>query len=88
MERAFLGAFMKKRDYPVKSITAEIPSLISDGLDNASEKFNISKSDIIRSVLYDFLTTSGIIPYVKEFDSQDDKSIECVGRQPSLLSME
>lgn len=79
---------MKKRNYRVKSSTVEIPIIISDGLDNASEKYDMSKSDIVRSVLYDFLTSSGIVPYDRDLDSPDDKIISNNGRTLSLLSME
>lgn len=78
---------MVKRKYHVRSMTVEMPTLISDGLDDATKKYNISKSDIVRSVVYDFLVSSGIIPDNEEFNRTDDRNINCVGRQPTLLSM-
>lgn len=79
---------MKKRNYRVQSVTVEMPSLINDGLNSASNKYKISKSDIIRSVLYDFLTSSGILPDNEDLNRPDDKIIDCVGRQSSLLAVE
>lgn len=77
-----------KRNYRVQSVTIEMPSLINDGLNNASAKYKLSKSDIVRSVLYDFLTSSGILPDNEDLNRPDDKSVNCIGRHSSLLNME
>ena len=78
---------MKRRNYRVRSVTVEMPSIISDGLDDASVKYKISKSDIVRSVLYDFLVSSGVIHDNKDLNRPDDKYIECVGRPSVLLTI-
>lgn len=77
-----------KRNYRVQSVTIEMPSLINDGLNNASVKYKLSKSDIVRSVVYDFLISSGILPDNEDLNRPDDKSINYIGRQPALLTME
>lgn len=77
-----------KRNYRVQSVTIEMPSLINDGLNKASNKYKLSKSDIVRSVLYDFFISSGILPDDEDLNRPDDKSIECIGRLPSLLTVE
>lgn len=77
-----------KRNYRVQSVTIEMPLIISEGLSNASTKFKLSKSDIVRSVLYDFLISSGILPENEDLNRPDDINIECIGRSPSLLTME
>jgi len=69
-------------------MTVELPSLISDGLDNATKRYKLSKSDIVRSVMYDFLVSSGILPENEELNRPDDRNINCIGRRPTLLSME
>ncbi len=79
---------MVKRNYRVRSITIELPGLISEGLDSATEKYKISKSDIVRSVMYDFLVSSGILPDNEELNRPDDMNIGCIGRQPTLLTVE
>ena len=79
---------MVKRNYRVQSITIELPGLISDGLDSATKKYKISKSDIVRSVMYDFLVSSGILPDNEDLNRPDDKKIDYIGRQSTLLTME
>lgn len=77
-----------RKNYRVQSVTIEMPSLISDGLSNASAKYKLSKSDIVRSVLYDFLISSGILPDNEDLNRPDDTSVGCVGRPSTLLTME
>lgn len=85
MEYAFLGVFiMNKRNYKAKSLTIEVPSIINDGLNKASDKYNESKSDIVRSILYDFLLSSGVIE-IMDIDSPDDKVIHGSVHLQSLL---
>lgn len=79
---------MKKRNYRVQSVTVEMPSLINDGLNSATEKFKLSKSDIVRSVVYDFLVSSGFLPGNEDLNRPEDKYVECVGRPSTLLNME
>lgn len=77
-----------KRNYQVQSVTIEMPSLINAGLNDASRKYKLSKSDIVRSVVYDFLISSGILPNNEDLNRPDDKNIGCVGRPSTLLTME
>jgi len=84
----FPGDFMVKRNYRVQSMTVELPSLISNGLDSATKRYKLSKSDIVRSVIYDFLVSSGILPENEELNRPDDRNINCIGRRSSLLTME
>ncbi len=77
-----------KRNYHVQSVTVEMPSLINDGLNKASVKYKLSKSDIVRSVLYDFFVSSGILPDSEDLNRPEDKSVGCVGRPSTLLTME
>jgi len=88
MKCAFLGVFMKKRNYQVQSVTVEMPTIINKGLNDASDKYKMSKSDIVRSVVYDFLISSGILPDIENLNRPEDINIECVGRPSILLSME
>lgn len=78
----------RKLNYRVQSVTIEMPSLISDGLNDASRKYKLSKSDIVRSVMYDFLVSSGILPENKDLNGSGDIYIESVGRLPTLLAVE
>ena len=77
-----------RQNYRVKSISVEMPAIISDGLDKASTKYNINRSEIIRSVVYDFLVSSGILPENKDLNRPEDIYIESVGRPSTLLTAE
>lgn len=56
----------------ITNISFPIPKLIDEGLNEASKKFGVSKSDIVRSICYDFLISSGVITDSKKFNSQED----------------
>ncbi len=77
-----------RKNYQVQSVTIEMPSLINAGLNDASRKYKLSKSDIVRSVVYDFLISSGILPDNEDLNRPEDKSVGCVGRPSTLLTME
>ena len=79
---------MKRLNYRVKCVSVEMPAIISDGLDEASTKYNLNRSEIIRSVVYDFLVSSGILPENKDLNRPEDIYIESVGRPSTLLAME
>lgn len=72
----------------VRSLTVEMPCVIIDGLNDASSKFKTTKADIVRSIIYDFLTSSGILPHNEEWDMLDDRCVKPVGRSSKLLSLE
>ena len=79
---------MSKSNYRVKSVSVEMPALIINGLEQAATKFKINRSEIIRSVVYDFLVSSGVLPKNKELDRPEDICVEPIGRMPTLLAME
>ena len=79
---------MSKSNYRVKSVSVEMPALIVNGLEQAATKFKINRSEIIRSVVYDFLVSSGILPENEYLDRPEDIYVEPIGRMPTLLAME
>ncbi len=79
---------MKRQNYRVKCVTVEMPAILNNGLNEASTKYKLTKSDIIRSIVYDFLISSGVIPENKDLNRPEDIYIDCVGRLPTLLSVE
>ena len=88
MEFAFLGVVMKRQNYRVKCVTVEMPAILNNGLNEASNKYKLTKSDIIRSIVYDFLISSGVIPENEDLNRPEDIHIESVGRPSTLLTME
>ena len=88
MEFAFLGVVMKRQNYRVKCVTVEMPAILNKGLDEASNKYKLTRSDIIRSIVYDFLISSGILPNNENLNRPEDIYIESVGRPSTLLAME
>lgn len=79
---------MKRRNYQVQSVTVEMPTIINKGLNDASDKYKMSKSDIVRSVVYDFLISSGILSENRDLNRPEDEYVESIGRMPTLLAME
>lgn len=71
----------------IKSMSVELPLVLSNGLDDAVLKYKITKADLVRSVLYDFLISSGITPEYTEFDAIDDILID-LGKHSKLLNVE
>ncbi len=60
----------------VTTMTVPMPIFMSEHLGKASEIFDMPKADIVRSVVYDFLVSSGIMKQDKRFDSPDDVIVE------------
>ncbi len=79
--------FRNTHKHHSQSMTVELPILISHGLDDATEKFNLNRSDIVRSVLYDFLISAGILPENESLNRPEDEYVESIGRLPILLNI-
>lgn len=69
-----------------KLVTFEVPYFIKDGLNDAALKFKMNKADIVRSVLYDFLVSSGFLPEVEDLNNPEDVFAESIGRPSTLLN--
>ncbi len=61
----------------VDTITVPMPAFLYKNLGVAAKMFEISKADIMRSVLYDFLVSADVIKQ-GQFDSPDDVVIKSV----------
>lgn len=72
----------------IRSLTVEMPVVLINGLNDASLKFDVSKADIVRSIVYDFLTSAGVLQHNEDLNGHEDRLIEPVGRSPVLLSSE
>lgn len=70
----------------IQVMAVEVPYFIKDGLNDAALKFKMNKADIVRSVLYDFLVSSGFLPEVEDLNNPEDVFAEAIGRPPVLLN--